>query len=58
MAIPNKGIKNFLYARDFFVRERGASVRFYRLLHIGAVLNGLRLVRGEVAGFLDWCVGT
>ena len=36
---------NVLYMLGYFVRERGASVRFDRLLHLGAVLNGCRLVR-------------
>ena len=35
-----------MYTLDLFVRERGTSVRFYSLLHLGAVLNGLRLVWG------------
>ena len=40
-----------MYTLDLFVRERGASVVFDRLLHLGAVLDGLRLVRGVLRIF-------
>ena len=35
-----------MYTLDLFVIERGASVRFDRLMHLCALLDGLRLVRG------------
>ena len=31
---------------DLLIRDQGSSVRFDRLLHLGAVLNGFRLVQG------------
>ena len=42
---------NVLYTLDLFVRNWGASVIFDRLLHLGAVLNELRLVQGMLRLF-------
>ena len=36
---------------DLLVREWGDSVQFDRLLHLGAILNRLRLVRGVLRLF-------
>ena len=49
--MKNKGTESVLYPLDLFVRERGYSFRFDRLLHLGAVLNGFRLVRGVLRIF-------
>ena len=52
MAILNKSTDNVLYTLYLLVRKRGASVIFDRLLHLGAVLNGFRLLQGVLWIFL------
>ena len=51
MDIPNKSTDNVLDTLDLIVRERGVSVQFERLLHLGALLNRFRLVQGVLQLF-------